>query len=123
MSIGFNWFKKYKIEKEEYGIGFMKETYYNVKYLEGGNTSHSAGNIIKVQNLLKEYGNITIPYIDDDDCTEDYLKEKLIEPSIVFNICNKILKDTKVDEVDMRDRIEYFKELSEKGYYLTYDYE
>ena len=123
MSIGFNWFKKYKIEKEEYGIGFMKETYYNVKYLEGGSTSHSAGNIAKVQQLLKDYGNIIIPYIDKHNCTEYNLKNVLINPKILKDTCDNILKDTKVDEFDMRDRIEWFKKLSEQGYYLSYDYE
>ena len=38
-------------------------------------------------------------------------------------ICKKILAESDVDKVDMRHRIEWFKELSDHGFYLTYDYE
>ena len=39
------------------------------------------------------------------------------------DICQKILDGAEVDEVGMRERIEWFKQLSDEGYYLSYDYE
>jgi len=53
--------------------------------------------------------------------SEDYKIPGLIEPKEMSLICDKILSDTEVDEVDMRDRIEWFKQLSDEGYYLTYN--
>ena len=37
-------------------------------------------------------------------------------------ICKKILADDEVDKVNMRHRIELFKNLSDEGYFLSYDY-
>lgn len=39
------------------------------------------------------------------------------------DVCKKILENSDVDTVDMRDRIEWFKKLSDEGYYLSYDLE
>ena len=112
MSIGFNWFEGYELKSVEYGV--------IVKYIGGGDSLHSAGNIIKVQNLLEEYGSINIPVVN-----EYWLKEgdklDLVDPKEVSKVCKLILDDTKVDEVGMRERIKWFKELSDEGYYLTYD--
>lgn len=113
MSIGFNWFKNYEI--------YIADEYYNdcnLRYIGGDSTSHSAHNIIKVQQLLEKYGGIRIPSIRRYDVSTE---PDLIEPKIMSEICNKILQTTEVDEVDMRDRIEWFKKLSDEGYYLSYD--
>lgn len=121
MSIRFNWFKKYEITHRF--ANHYWYNYYSLDYIDGGSTSHSAGNITKVQNLIEKYGNKRIPSINEE-CIDsvDYDLE-LIEPKEMIEICNKILANTECDEVDMRDRIEWFKQLSEDGYYLTYDFE
>lgn len=114
MSRGFNWFKDTEI--------YLADEYYHdykLRYLDGGSTSHSPGNITKVQNLLEKYGGITIPYIDRYGVCD---KPDLVEPRVVSEVCEKILQGTEVDEVDMRDRIEWFKKLSDQGYYLSYDW-
>ena len=118
MSTGFNWFKEYKlIPWNNY-----YDTYYELVYIGGNSTSHSGGNIIKVQNLLEKYGEITIPYIETYGLDKEY-EPRLISPEVMSKVCKEILENSEVDEMDMRDRIEWFKELSDKGYYLTYNYD
>lgn len=72
--------------------------------------------------MLEKYGN-TIPTICEDFIHSEDCKLDLIEPNIMSDVCAKILLGKEVDSVDMRDRIEWFKQLSDEGYYLTYDYE
>lgn len=117
MSTGFNWFKNYEIL--HCGEGHWYE-WYELHYLDGNSTSHSAGNIVIVQDLLEKYGDIRVPQVKrlnrDDDSKPD-----LIDPKSMSEACDKVLQSTEVDEVDMRHRIEWFKQLSDDGYYLTYD--
>ncbi|HAT4302211.1 TPA: hypothetical protein I9089_002316 [Clostridium perfringens] len=120
MSTGFNWFTKYEFIKKEYRIG---EIEYNVEYLDGGDTSFSSYNIGKVDDLLEMYGDLWIPRVWDEYGEDPKVIEDLIEPKIMSDVCEKILKDTKVDEVGMRDRIEWMKKLADEGYYMTYDYD
>lgn len=117
MSTGFNWFKEYEI------IHFEEDHWYDwyeLNYLDGNSTSHSAGNITKVQELLEKYGNIRIPSIQRLNRDNDN-KPNLIEPKIMSEVCVEILGNSDVDKVDMRDRIKWFKKLSDEGYYLSYD--
>lgn len=120
MSTGFNWFKSYNITEEKYGYGYDE---FHLHYIGGGDTSHSAGNIGKCQDLLEKYGNIRIPSVCEDFIPSEDYKLELVEPSVMSDVCAKILLGREVDVVDMRDRIEWFKQLSDEGYYLTYDYE
>ena len=120
MSIGFNWFKEYEIIYHK--LNYWCD-YYSVFYDGGDSTSHSSGNIIKVQNLIEKYGGKRIPQVNEYAINSTDYKLDLIEPSEMVEICDKILANTECDEVDMRDRIEWFKKLSEEGYYLTYDFE
>ena len=113
MSTGFNWFKTYEI----YCIDEFYDDY-SLRYLGGNSTSHSSGNIIKVQDLLEKYGGVRVPQVNRHDV---YDEPTLIEPEVMSEACVKVLQSTEVDEVDMRDRIEWFKKLSDEGYYLTYD--
>lgn len=120
MSIGFNWFKTYEIVYTKLNSYY---DYYQVFYDGGNSTSHSAYNIINVQNLIEKYSGKRIPKVNEDAIDSTEYKIDLIEPTEMVEICNKILANAECDEVDMRDRIEWFKKLSEDGYYLTYDFE
>lgn len=119
MGLGFNWFKEYKIEKSEY---FIDE--YCVKLLRGDSTSHSYYNVSLVQDLFINKLNISIPRLPNEEWidSENYDLE-LIEPEQMSEYCNMILRGTEVDNIDMRNRIEWFKKLSDEGYYLAYDWE
>ena len=122
MGKGFNWFKSYEVKKNDCGYWYED---YSLEYVGGGDTSHSGGNIGKVQDLIEKFSNgKRIPYVCEDWIdTVDYKIIDLIEPKEMSEICNKILTNKEVDKVDMRERIEWFKELSDDGYYLAYDYE
>lgn len=122
MSTGFNWFKSYKIKIPK---GTRMVNYYEstLEYIGGGSTSHSGRNIGKVQDLIEKYSGKEIPTICGDWIESEEYKLPLIEPSEMSKICQKVLNGTEVDEVGMRDRIEWFKELSDQGFYLSYDYE
>ena len=115
MSRGFNWFEDYEIYLAD---EFYRE--YNLRYLGGDSTSHSSGNITKVQYLLEKYGGVTIPYIDTYNVSDI---PEFVEPDVMSEACAKVLQSSEVDEVDMRDRIEWFKKLSDQGYCLSYDWQ
>lgn len=121
MSIGFNWFKNWKITKEEYRIGELE---YEIEFLDGGDTSHSAGNITKLQDILLKYGDVEIPTIwSKVTNTEAELINELIEPREMLEACNNALRHTSEDIEYMRDRLEWIRDLSKDGYYICYDYE
>lgn len=122
MSTGFNWFKSYNITIRK-GISMFDCDDIKLEYIDGGNTSHSSGNISKVQDLIEKYSGKRIPYICADWIDSEDYKLPLIKPKEMSDICKKVLCGSEVDEVDMRDRIEWFKKLSDEGYYLTYDYD
>ena len=120
MGLGFNWFKGYKIVCCNNGYWYDD---YQLYYNENDSTSHSYGNVTKVQNLIEKYSGKRIPQINEYAIDSVDYKIDLIEPIEMVEICNRILANTECDEVDMRDRIEWFKKLSEDGYYLSYDWE
>ena len=108
MSIGFNWFIKYEII---HCVPDHLYDWYELNYLDGNSTSHSAGNVIKVQNLIEKYSGKRIPSISGECINSVDYELDLIEPNEMVEICNKILSSTEVDEVCMRDSIARFKKL------------
>ena len=59
MSTGFNWFKSYKITIHK-GIRMFDYDETKLEYIGGGDTSHSGGNIGKVQDLIEKYSGSKI---------------------------------------------------------------
>lgn len=122
MGVGFNWFKSYEVIPNTISMGIGTYTEYDLEYLDGGSTSHSYGNRTKLQNIFRKYLDIEIPTIPDY-CQEDKNVD-LIEPAKMYELCTKLLENKKLyDLEDMEDRIEWIKELSEEGYYVSYDTE
>lgn len=122
MSCGFNWFKTYKITIHR-GMEMWDYDDKNLEYIGGDSTSHSCHNIGLVQDLIEKYSGKRIPEIEPDWIKSEDEDLHLIEPKEMSDICQRILDETEVDEVRMRERIEWFKQLSDEGYYLSYDYE
>lgn len=120
MSTGFNWFKSYKITIHR-GKRMWEYDDKKLDYIGGGSTSHSGYNIGLVQDLIEKYSGKRIPTIEEDWLESEDEDLGLIQPKEMSDICIKILDGKEVDKVGMRDRIEWFKKLSDEGYYLSYD--
>ncbi|HBJ1650415.1 TPA: hypothetical protein LA460_000319 [Clostridium botulinum] len=122
MGLGVNWFKQIKIEQETIDYGIGKDINYSLSYLGGDGTSYGYSNVQILQDILMEYGNIEIPYINPYNFNPKTIKKELIKPDVLSKVCSNFLNDpNEKDENDMRSRIEWFKEMSDKGYYFTYD--
>lgn len=123
MSTAFYWFKNYETIEENYG---MCGTFYNINFLDGGETSHSVGNYLPIQKLLRENFDTQIPYIStsmvDTDNIEKYLDTRLINPKDMLYMMEFLLRKYTNEELsDLQDRVELFRDLSKEGYYIAYD--
>ena len=122
MSCGFNWFKSYEITIHR-GTAMWEYDEKILDYIGGGSTSYSSHNIAVVQDLIEKYSGKRIPEIEVAWLESEDEDLHLIDPKEMSEICQKILNGTEVDNIDKRDRIEWFKKLSDEGYYLSYDRE
>lgn len=120
MSTGFNWFKSYKIRIHK-GTTMFDYDDSDIEYIGGGSTSHSGYNIGLVQDLIEKYSGKRIPIIQGEWFDSEDQDLHLIDPAEMTEICQRILDGSEVDKVNMRSRIEWFKKLSDQGYYLSYD--
>lgn len=119
MGVGFNWFKGYEIIEVKVDTGWYENIEYGIKYLDCDDTSHGYGNRTKLQNIFKKYIGIEIPTISGYWSTKPDIN--LIEPSTMSSYCEKLLSNKEYELEDMEDRIQWIKELSDKGYYVSYD--
>lgn len=129
MGLGFSWFKEYEIksygesfniEQEEY---FKYDEYY-IWFLDGDSTSHSYYNVSIIQELFYDVCGKNIPRLPyEPEIDSKEYKLELIAPNEMVVMCDKVLLSSMVDKVNMRNRVEWFKKLSEDGYYIAYNYE
>lgn len=123
MGLSFNWFKNYQIIIQDRG-GFVSEPYCSDIILTGGdNTSHAYSSVCNIKHLFQKVTGLEFPTINTYSihCENDDIG--LIEPIEMVKYCELILASKEVDLLDERDRVEWFKKLSEQGYYISYDYE
>lgn len=117
MSRDFYWFKDMEYVKNEYWFcDRICETYKPIFY-DVHHTSHSVENIGKVQDMLKKY-DCRIPCISYINVPSE--RPCLILPSDMYMACCKIL-NSEMKYPEMRERIEWFKKLSEQNYFLAYE--
>lgn len=117
MSRDFYWFKDMEYVKNEYWFcDRICETYKPIFY-DVHHTSHSVENIGKVQDMLKKY-DCRIPCISYINVPSE--RPCLITPSDMYMACCKIL-NSEMKYPEMRERIEWFKKLSEQNYFLAYE--
>lgn len=127
MGLDFRWFKDYKIlnSGETYqAFGYCYYDKYSIEYIDCSFMSHSYYNVALVKELFEKVIGIQFPRLPNEEWidSKDY-KLKLIKPSDMSKYCEKILNNTEVDNINMRSRFEWFKDLSDKGYYIAYDWE
>lgn len=116
LGVGFNWFTDYEVIEEELDCGFYKIPIQDIKFVNHFSTSHSYGNRAKLQTIFYKYLGMKIPTI-----MYDYELE-LINPSTMSKLCDKLLQNEDIyDLEDMRDRIEWIKQISDEGFYVCYD--
>lgn len=124
MGLGFRWFKKYEILNTGCKLsGFCSYDEYSINLIDGGSTSHSYGNVSLVTDLFKKTIGQPFPKLPNEDWidSENY-KLDIIEPKDMSKYCEVILNGSEVDDIDMRNRFEWFKKLSDEGYYIAYDW-
>lgn len=127
MGLDFRWFKDYKIlnSGETYqAFGHCYYDEYSIEYIDCSFVSHSYYNVALVKELFEKVIGIQFPRLPNEEWidSKDY-KLKLIKPIDMSKYCEKILNNTEVDNINMRSRFEWFKDLSDKGYYIAYDWE
>lgn len=127
MGLGFRWFKNYKIldARESYlAFGSCYCDGFSIDFIDSDATSHSYYNVSLVCNLFENTTYISFPRLPNEDWIDSKnYKLDLINPSDMSKYCEIILNGTEVDDIDMRRRFEWFKNLSDDGYYIAYDYD
>lgn len=127
MGLGFRWFKDYKIldARESYLVfGSCYYDEFSIDFIDSDATSHSYYNVGLVCDLFENTTGVSFPKLPNEEWidSKDY-KLNLIKPSDMSMYCEMILNGTEVDDIDMRSRFEWFKNLPDDGYYIAYDYD
>ena len=127
MGLGFRWFKDYKIldAGESYlAFGFCYYDEFSIDFIDSDTTSHSYYSVSLVRDLFENTVGISFPRLPNEDRIDSKnYKLDLINPSDMSKYCEIILNGTEVDDIDMRSRFEWFKKLSDDGYYIAYNYD
>lgn len=118
MSIGVNFYKDVKLIKH----GGKYHSWNELRYIDNQDTSWSAGNIIRLANIFEKYTNKELPIVLCE--YEDNCLNNLIQPKDMIEYCDKVLNNANNEELEeFGYRIRYIKEMSVKGYYVSYDSE
>ena len=124
MGIQFSWFKIYTIDVQEnpYGWDPRHDGYRICFGDDGGSVSLGYGSTDELQTWLdKVTGNI-IPHISETTDFEkpEYIDAKLCKPADMSALLDKVLNHKDTSE-DIKDRLKWFKKLSDEGFYIAYE--
>lgn len=124
MGIQFSWFKTYTIDVQEnpYGWDPRPDEYRICFGDEGGSVSLGYGSTDELQTWLDEVTGNIIPHISE---TTDFEKPedidtKLCKPEDMSALLDKVLNHKDTSE-DIKDRLIWFKKLSDDGFYIVYE--
>lgn len=119
MGVNVNWFKTCKIR--EYRAAYS--VVYDGDDFECMSVSYT--NRTKLQETIERITGKVIPTIDEyyEFNTPEDIYEKLIKPEELSSMMDKVLSSEEMieDKDDIKDRIEFFKKLSDDGFYITFD--
>ena len=124
MGIQFSWFKTYTIETQEnpYGWDPRPDEYRICFGDEGGSVSLGYGSTNDIQERLAVITGNIIPHIAetrDFDKPED-IDDLLWKPADMSKLLEIAINHKDVPE-DMKDRLVWFKKLSDDGFYIVYE--
>lgn len=124
MGIQFSWFKTYTIETQEnpYGWDPQPDEYRICFGDEGGSVSLGYSSTSDIQERLATVTGNVIPHISetrDFDKPED-IDDLLWKPEDMSKLLETSINHKDVPE-DMKDRLAWFKKLSDDGFYIVYE--
>lgn len=118
MGVLFHWFKNIEVTIMPCGRTF---SIVSIIYNNGGDVSHTYSNRTRLKNLFYDECKIHIPTIDDEMVHDKAHDFELIDPKTIVKCCDKILNNEVYKNHDLRERVEWIKQLSLQGYYIAYD--
>ena len=124
MGIQFSWFKTYTIETQEKSSGWSPQPdEYRICFGdEGGSVSLGYSSTSDIQDRLVDVTGNLIPHISEfrDFDKQEEIDDILMKPDDMSKLLEIAINHKDIPE-DMKDRLAWFKKLSDDGFYIVYE--